>query len=166
MGWGLHVGHIPLAGDGRGFAGAQLVQDADSAIGAEATLTGSHAEAYVAAQVVQSDGRVALRCALQHRTGYQLALADQLRLKVFIFDFVEPMTEPVVSLFDTGHGCSGGAAGARNAQLSAGCIDSGLGHQAEGRPFASGDGDEAAHAVALLVVEQGDGSGGVTAVLG
>ena len=83
----LHFCHIPGVGSGVApLSFSNLMQDSCGPIGAEPTLARPHAEAYVAAQIIQREGGIVLRSIFEHGACHQFAFADQFTLQPVFFD--------------------------------------------------------------------------------
>ena len=118
-----------------------------------------------AADVVQVGGRVGGHGIEQHPPGDELALADHLLVVEVALACGQPVADVMgLAVLGAGQRLGGGAAGGLDAEVLADRVDGHLGHQPEGRELAAGDGEKAADALALAVVEQREVAGDVARV--
>ena len=149
----------------------EAVEQAGGAVGAEAALAGPHAQAQDAPDVVEVGCPPPLHRRLELAARNQLALADQLVVQQRRLAPGQALGEVVVlASLRARQRSAGRGAGALLAELPADSVHGLLRHQPEGRELAAGDRDEAAHPVALGVVEErvraGDVAGGGDVLLG
>ena len=143
----------------------QAVQDPGRAVDAEAALARAHAQAQLAADVVEVVRAAAAHGLLEPAARDHLALADELVLAQPFLLAGQPVAELVgLAVLGAGQRLGGGRAGARLAELAADRVDRVLGHEPVGRELAAGHRHEALDAVALRVVEQRVGARDVARV--
>ena len=138
------------------------MQGSRRAVHAEASLAGPHPEPQQPADVIETGAGALAQRVLQCRARNQLALADQLFVDQVGLLALQSLAQAVMAAVLGARQRLGPCrAGPLLAEPSADGIDRVLGHQAKGGELASGDGQKAADAVALGVVEQGVRAGDV-----